>query len=364
MKALRSHIPALAAVLLALMPAVGCREQADTGRKTVPYVEKMISGHGREWAAVSGFDPKDPKGSIALVGPEARNRFLASRFLAADDFDNIRGRLVPDDLPDFAGECIDIISDRANSPYESFIGSAEDSLRTVTVRNLVFALDSTLSIGAFDNDRLERKDVSKVVIFTSPASAAFGAFDVDTLLRSAGAQVPVIFPSRMIFESQLDRNIPHLHVAVVTDSLTASAGTYPLVFDELAAQRGQLGCGCVAFACDSVSYAGALLDAYRQAGGNMPLSAVVIDDPSVDIGQVRDSFNWILRVQSEANLGYRKLMTEGFTIIDARKEVTDACYKLLRRTNNFTHNIAYPYSREYVTVKATSGGGYNLVELY
>jgi hypothetical protein len=57
-------------------------------------------------------------------------------------------------------------------------------------------------------------------------------------------------------------------------------------------------------------------------------------------------------------------MTEGFTVIDARKEVTDYCYRLLRRTNNFTHDISYPYSRDFITVRTTSGNGYNLVELY
>jgi hypothetical protein len=364
MKSLRPSIPVLAAVLLAVLLPSGCRETADTGRHTVPYVQHILSARGHEWSLLSAFDPTDPKGTIALVGPESRNRALAQRFLTGDDFDNIRGSYAHDELQDFAGERIDILSDRANTPYESFLGVAEDSLRTITVKNFLYAIDTALSIGAFDNERLERKENSKVVIFTSPLSAAFGAFDIDTLIRSVGKQVPVIFPARMMFEHQLDRNIPHLHVAVVTDSLSAESGVYPRLFDELAAERGQLGCGCVAFTCDSLSYGGSLLDAYRAAGGNMPVSAVIVDDPSVDIDAVRDSFDWIMRVQSEANLGYRRLITEGFTVIDARREVTDACYRLLRRTNNFTHNISYPYSKDYITVPASSGGGYNLVELY
>lgn len=364
MKSFRASIPVLAAVMLAVLLPSGCRETAQTGRRTVPYVQHILSARGYEWSLLSGFDPTDPKGTIALVGPEARNRALAERFLNGDDFDNIRGNYAHDELQDFAGERIDILSDRANTPYESFLGPGEDSLRTITVRNFLFAIDTMLSIGAFDNDRLERKENSKVVVFTSPMSAAFGAFDVDTLMRSVGKQVPVIFPARLIFGQQLDRNIPHMHVAVITDSLSAESGVYTSLFDELAAERGLLGCGCVAFACDSLSYGGDLLDAYRTAGGNMPLSAVIVDDPSVDIDAVRDSFDWIMHVQSEANLGYRRLMTEGFTIIDARREVTDACYRLLRRTNNFTHNISYPYSKDYVTVPASSGGGYNLVELF
>ena len=364
MKTFRINLPGLFLGLVAVLLVAGCRETVGSGRPTVPFVEKILGGHGREWALVSGFNPAEPKGSIALVGPSDRNAELAGRFLTGDYFDNIDGRLAPDGLPDFAGERVDVISDMANLPYGAFLGGREDSLRTVTVRNFLFALDTTLSIGAFDNERLERKENAKIVVFTSPLSAAYGAFDVDTLVRSAGKAVPVIFPARMLLGRQLDRNIPHLQVAVVTDSLTARSGVYPAVFDELAAQRGQLGCGCVAFPCDSVSYAGDILDGYRAAGGNMPVSAVIVDDPSVDLDAVRDSFGWIMRVQSEANLGYRKLIADNFVIIDASRAVTDECYRLLRRTNNFTHDIAYPFKREYVTVAATSGGGYNLVEKY
>lgn len=364
MKTLRTIFRISAFALLAAVFAAGCRETVGTGRPTVPFVERILSERGGDWSLVSAFDPNDPKGSIALVGPAARNSELARRFVEGDVYDNIDGSLVPDGLPDFAGERIDVISDNANLPYEALLDGREDSLRTVTVRNLLFALDTTLSIGAFDNEKLERKENSKIVVFTSPLSAAYGAFDVDTLVRSAGKAIPVVFPSRLILGGLLDRAIPHQHVAVVTDSLTAASGAYPRVFDELAAARGQLGCGCVAFSSDSLSYAGSLLDGYRAAGGIMPISAVVIDDPTVDIGAVRDSFDWIMRVQSEANLGYRKLIAERFVIVDAGKAVTDECYRILRRTNNFTHDIAYPFTREYVTVRATIGDGYNLVEKY
>lgn len=364
MKVFRTSLSVLIPGLLAILLAAGCRETVGTGRPTVPFVGKILEGHGRDWSLVSGFNPADPKGSIALVGPADRNAELAGRFVGGDVFDNIDGRLSPDGLPDFAGERIDVISDLANLPYEAFLGGNEDSLRTVTARNFIAALDTTLSIGAFDNERLERKENAKVVVFTSPLSAAYGAFDVDTLVRSAGKAIPVIFPARMLLGRQLERNIPHLHVAVLTDSLTAASKAYQDVFDELAAQQGQLGCGCVAFPCDSASYAGAVLDAYRAAGGNMPISAVIVDDTSVDIDAVRESFGWIMRVQSEANLGYRKLIADGFVVIDASRAVTDECYHILRRTNNFTHDIAYPYTKEYVTVKATDGSGYNLVEKY
>ena len=364
MRAFNTFLSVSAAVLLAAFLAGGCRETVRSGRPTVPFVENILNGHGREWSLVSGFSPSDPKGSIALIGPEDRNMELAGHFLKGDVFDNIDGRLAPDDLPDFAGERIDIICDAANTPYGAFLGGREDSLRAVTVRNFLFALDTTLSIGAFDNERLERKANAKMMVFTSPLSAKYGAFDVDTLVRSGGKAVPVIFPARLMLDRQLDRNIPHLHVAVLTDSLTAASGAWQDVFDELAAQRGVLGCGCIAFSCDSVSYAGTVLDGYRAAGGNMPISAVIIDDPSVDIDAVRDSFGWIMRVQSEANLGYRKLIADSFTIVDAWRAVTDECYHFLRRTNNFTHDIAYPYAKEYLTVGATSGGGYNLVEKY
>lgn len=94
----------------------------------------------------------------------------------------------------------------------------------------------------------------------------------------------------------------------------------------------------------------------------MPISALVVDERSVDIEAVKASLEQVLTVQTEENLNSRKLITKDFEIVDMDKAVTDECYRILRKNNIFTHNISYPVSRNYITVKSTNSDGFNLVE--
>lgn len=345
---------------LAVLFLAGCNDAVDTGRATVPYVEDILSEETEGLSLLSSFDPRESRGTIALVGPEDTS--LVNRFLKVDDVDNIDGRPNPDLLPDFAGEQIDIINDKANAPYVALLKNDSVKFRTVAVRNLMAAIDTAYSIGAFDDEKLQTKLPAKVVVYTSPLNAEIGAFDVDTLCRASGCSIPVVFPSRLVFGQQLDRGIEHLHIAVVTDSLTAASGVYSRVFDDVSKSKGILGTGCIAVKVDSLDNINTVLSDYKAAGGNMPLSALVIDSREVDIDALRVSLDFVMTHQSETNLNSRKLITKDFVIVDMNKAVTDECYRILRSNNIFTHNISYPVSRNYVTVKSTNSDGYNLVE--
>ena len=108
MKSFSTFIPVSVAVILAAMMAWGCRETVGASRPTVPFVEQVLGEKGRYWSLVSGFNPDNPRGSIALVGPADRNMELAGCFLKGDVFDNIDGRLAPDDLPEIDKDRIGI----------------------------------------------------------------------------------------------------------------------------------------------------------------------------------------------------------------------------------------------------------------
>lgn len=346
----------------AAFAAAGCTDAVGTGRATVPYVEEILSSHGWEWNVLSSFDPRDSRGSITLIGQFASDSGLVERFLKVDEVDNIDGRANPDGLPDFAGEQIDVIDDCATPPYHTVYGTDDRLLRTATVRNFMAAMDTACSLGAFDSEKLRPKLPSKITVFPSPYLALDCAFDIDTLTRSTGCAVPVIFPSRLVFGRQLDRKIEHLHVAVITDSTTAASGVYQKVFDEVSKARGLLGTGCVAVSCDSCATINAVLAKYRASGGNMPLSALLIDSNSVDKYALEESLKETLSVKNEENLNSGKLITKEFVILDMAKAVTDECYRLLRRNNTFTHNISYPVSRSFMTVDSSAGDGPKLVE--
>lgn len=352
-------ICSLSLAFTAVLTFSGCKDTVDVGRGTVPFVEDLLSGQNAGLSLLTDFNPRDSRGSIALIGPFEADSVLAARLLTADDVDNIDGRAVPDGLPDFAGEQIDIIADESclNIPL-----SESEELRTAAVRTFMAALDTAFSLGAFDDERLQSKLPAKLVVYTSSINAEAGAFDVDTLCRSTECTIPVVFPSRVVIGQQLDRNIEHLHIAVLTDSLTAASGVYPRIFDEMSRSRGILGTGCTAFYAGSSSDMNSILSLYKASGGNMPISALLIDDRSVNIEMLKTSLEEVLSVQNEANLNSRKLVTRDLTLVDVEKAVADECYRILRHRNIFTHNISYPVSKSFMTVKSSSGDGYNLVE--
>lgn len=351
----------LSAVVLTAVSAVSCRDTVQSGRRTVPFVEDVIRQEGPAFSLVSGFDPKDSKGTIAIIGPESRNAVLSVRFLEGDCFDNIDGSRNPDQLPDFSGEVIDFIDDMSFA-YDSLYASDQTALRTHTVKNFLAALDTSFSLGSFDSERLRSREASKMVVFSSPFSALCGAFDVDTLCIAGGKNIPVVYPSRAAFDEQFAREIAHEHIVVVTDSATAVSGVYPRLFDEMAKERGVLGCGCIAVALDSTASFPSLINRYKAAGGNMPFSAVLVDDPEVSVSALAESLDEVLTVQTGANLNRRKLLTDDITIVDMNKYATDVCYSILRNNNIFTHNISYPVAGCYKIVNADDGDGQRLVE--
>lgn len=350
-------------VLAVLCSAPGCRETVQTARPTVPVVERMLLSQSRETRLLQSFDPADPKGAVSVIGPSERAVRLTGLLLSSDEFDNVDGRLDPDQLPDFAGETVQLVSDDAHTPYHRFIEQSDsDSLRAVTVRHLINAVDNHCSIGAFDDGLGYSKTASKLVVFASPYPAQYGAFDVDTLCRSLSADIPVVFPVKSVLSGLLDSSEERLHVAVLTDSLTALDGVHGHIFAELCRERGILGSDCVAFARDTVGDALVnMLEEYRQSGGMIPLSVIVTDD-GIPADDLKVSLENIRTLQTETNLHLRRLITPDCRIIDTDLAAAEECYRILRRRNIFTHNISFPQAEAYVTVPASSGKGFRLVE--
>lgn len=351
-------------LIVAALFVTGCRETVSTGRSTVQFVNRILWGQlEREAKLIEDFDLKNTDGTIAVVGDKELSSPLVYRLLHNDDFDNVDGRKIPDLLPDFSGETIDFIADDANAPYHNFVAAGQaDSLRTLVVKNLIAAIDTAYSVGAFDNEMLSKRKAAKVVVFPSPYFSLYGQFDVDTLLRSMNKPIPVVFPSRMVIESLFDQSDKRFHMAVLTDETTAADGIHRMIFDEVAKSRQAFGSDCIAFARDTVgNVLTNFLDTYKANGGIMQISAIVIDDPDVDGVDLRASLDEINNVQTEENINYRKLIASDCVIIDTYEAVTDECFRIFRKNNIFTHNIAYPLYNGYLTINASRGNGYRLV---
>lgn len=348
-------------LLAVLLVAASCTSTEVADRPTIPLVQKILSEpQGRAYSLVSGFDQRDSRGSITIVGEESRCSVLAGRFISDDDFDNVDGRLSPDGLPDFSGETIAVIADTANAPYDGYIGGGSTSLlRELSVRLVLTSLDTLCSIGDYDRDFLAYKDPAKLIVLASPQMAAYGHFDLDTLFRSTGSSVKVVSPLRLMFGSVLDAAKGPVSIAVMTDVDSLARGLYQTVFTEMQQERGAPKSHCFAAAADTTGadVLTAFLDRYEASGQSVPLSALLVDDMGVSLDELQESLLTIRSVQSEENLHYRQLITRDFRFVEGVTATARECFRIMRSRNIFTHNIAYPKSKYYVTVPFSGADG-------
>ena len=345
----------------------GCVMHTGSPRPTIPLVERIINDtQSPEYKFLSRYDASDSRGDIVILDAPARALALSERLVACDDRDNVDGKPAPDQLPDFAGERIVTILDIVYPPYARFVEADNaNALREVTVRAAINAVDTACCLGPFDHERRTSKPSAKLLILSSPYMAAFGGFDIDTLFRSTGAFVPVISVPEAQMACVLDGRSGAVNIGILSDPQTAQSGVYQTVFKELARKRQDtystvtaLSVPLEAAASDSSALSVVdplqdglkqILDEYSRAGKTGPLSALVVDDYGVCVDSLRSSYRRILNRPSEENAFYRKMLAKDFEILDGARIVTDACYRLLREKNLFTHNIAYPVAAAYIT---------------
>lgn len=87
----------------------------------------------------------------------------------------------------------------------------------------------------------------------------------------------------------------------------------------------------------------------------MPVDALILDDFGVDTGFLTEELGRIRQKGTDEDIVLSKVVAPDMEIIDPLDETTEACYRLLRRENRFTHNIAYPKARFYEVEESISG---------
>ena len=178
-----------------------CHERQAPVRDTIPYVKQLAVDTAGTYSLLESYRSAGTAGSIAVIGePDAAWR-LATRFLAADEVDNIDGKPRPDRLPDFAGESFDILMDEYNAPYTRMAASSPDSLREIAVRNAVMSIDSVAYSNALDPMSRLRKSRAKVFVLANSLLAEYGQFDIDTLFKMAGREALILTPVETMLET-------------------------------------------------------------------------------------------------------------------------------------------------------------------
>lgn len=366
--------------------AISCTPQVEVSPNAIPYVRQILSDQsGPEMAVLSASNSINSSDNIFLIGSAERCRALSERFLTSDEHDNVDGKFVPDMLPDFSGENISSIYDGYNSPYKKFLeNGTEESLKEISVKNAIMALDTVCHVSPYDKVGLGYKKRAKIIVLTSPYNACYGYFDVDTLFRSAGCVVPVICPVSALIENVFDNHAGNLMVGVVARKDEVESGIYARLVDEIAAKKGREGAECVTFAVESPVYIetvteegdtlsvvdmhkfeNALLqfmDNYIAAGYEKPLDALVIDDFTIDFKEMKETLSHITSVMSEESLTYNHLFAKDFELLDVTRSVMEECYRVLRENCSFSHKIKYPTWNAYLTVKNPESDEFMLIE--
>ena len=342
-------------VMLLCLLVAACGKRQTGGRYVTPYVARMLADTtGYDYRVVSSYDLSDKSGTIAVVGEPEETLLLTEKMMTSDRFNNISASLRPDGLPDFSGETFAPVLDRANAPYEGYLAHAnEDFLTELTVRNFVAALDTACYFNSYDKDRLLRKPSAKMVVLSSSLSAAYGYWDIDTLCVSASRSIPVFSVPQAMLDHAWARYGEGMNLGIWTTRKALGAGVWSTVFPRVAARHHDATAKYEVFCPDStVSVQDRFFEfiqMYADAGNSAKLSALLLDDYAIDADSLRTVVDAVMQVDEDNYITYRNFLSEDFEIIDAGSAVSSVCYLYLRATNRFTHRIAYPDVKIYVT---------------
>ena len=330
------------------LAVLSCRPGTGSQFEPVRYVQDIVSDTaGHDFGILRQARGRGTEGTVAIIGEPETALFLAERFLTADRFNNITGRRAMDRLPDFAGERISAYLDEVNAPYSALTPEKGDSLREVTVRCVLAALDTASRIRSFNADALEPKQPAKLLVLSSTLCHKYGYADVDTLLKMASLPLPVVTPVASLLDEAFSRPAKHLNIGVWTDPKTLESGVFAQAFEKRAAALDKDVLATLqAFSPDGDGDLGdrfcSFLEKYFHKGTAFPLSVLCIDDYGVDVALLNRKLEEIRRMESPETMELNKLLAPDFRFVDLTEALTDDVYRILRSRNLFTHDIAYP----------------------
>ena len=143
---------------------------------------------------------------------------------------------------------------------------------------------------------------------------------------------------------------------------------YETVFDRLKKARSDNAASIsVIVPADSLtSTSDRFLDFMKQYSSQQTprrLNAILIDDISVDLGDLNEALASVMSVDQDSYLTYLNYLAKNFRIIEMKETVASDCFHIMRENNLFTHKIAYPKVKLYLTAASQRDSSYVTVEL-
>lgn len=338
------------AFLPVLLLVAGCQAVTAPPRPAVDIVNRIAADRdGRYYHMLSTYAVPDKYGSIALIGTASRCDTLLSLFAACDRHDNVDGKPFADGLPDFAGELIAAYADASTTEA--------DALRDFVVRASLAAVDSVYSITQYDIEGQGRKSPAKLIVLADPSYNVHGKFDIDTLMQITGCGIRTVTPMKAAFDELFSGTAEVSSIGVITGQEWSGKGLYPEIIRQEFSSRKLSGTEAVVFAVrDSSDALIDFLDKYVSSGHDGRLDAIIVDDINVNTAAMNETLGRITSVASQESVTYGKLVSPDLRIISTKDALMNACYGMLRSQNTFTHNISYPETASFSSVKTPAEG--------
>lgn len=340
-------------LILTGLSLLACQPRVEEQRPTIQYVRDVLSDKsGAEYSLLSSFREADRKGDIVIIGSEEQCSAIGTQFTTCDMFDNVDASLGSDGLADFGGEYIATIVDDANTPYSDYVDKGDATgLREAVVRSVISAIDTTYSLTAYDIDNQGRKAPAKVVVLADFYQQQYGRFDVDTLLRSTGCGIEVITPMAAMLDHVLGTTPKkELNIGIICRADAKDNSVYQPAVSEM---LGGMTVNCFtspAVISDTCNVLVSFLGRYIAAGNTKPLDAIITDDYSILPSDMRDGLWRASSLMSAESLVYGKYLADGIRFACPAEAVSEACFRLMRERNLFTHKISLPQVLSFKTV--------------
>lgn len=179
-------------IAVVLSGAASCARRVESTFVAIPFVDDLLADSLpalKSYAALSG----KTSGNIALVGDPSECLKVSEELMTSDKFDNVDGRRVSDGLPDFAGETFVSILDLYDAPFDSIMFKKDSvALREISVRDCVYALDTSFSFTPYGGRASISKGSPKVLVICSPLVTECALADIEDFFSKIGCQIPVI----------------------------------------------------------------------------------------------------------------------------------------------------------------------------
>lgn len=350
-------------VLPLLLLLYSCANRTEENADVLPYLKDAMSDrNSRESLLLGRSTVVDTQGDITLLGRTESAELFASRFLEYDEHDNVDGRRKSDNLKDFAGETLSCISESFQAIDLSDSVSVE-LFRTNAVKSMISALDTLSYVSLYDSYGLGRKNTTKIFLLVSPEHSLWTAGDAEYMVKNSGATFRTLSPLNECFNKlfSLKKGKP-LRLGIICRQ---NSGALPELYEELfrrnAEEFGMNDASCMIINSGTDSLLYRLLRAYDDTGDPRPLDAVLVDDFSLDIDELRLQQAEMVSIMNESSLTFGRMLSEDFDIYDTFEQAVTSLYAVLRQNNLFTHNISQPEIQYFSPVLRSDESGDSVI---